>query len=343
MIYTIRFFVPYPLSAFHPYPSPDNLGILVLLSPVFVLALCFFLWRYRKNKTIVFGSLFFIINLLLILQILSIGFTIVSERYTYVPYIGLAFMVSMWLYEQKNKLKKGTVITAGIIMAVFGLMTFQRTKVWKNGGTLWDDVIKKFPDAPMPRTGRAGYVSQIANKLDPQMKNTRDSLFSVALADCDHAVKISPNEPIAYEKRGLVNLVMKRDNEAMADAITLIRLQPVNAMGYYIRGTVLSRRNEREKALADLNQSLALKRYNDFVLDTRGSLLVNSFQKYNEALNDFNLAISINPLNGRFYMNRSICYYRMGNIEKARADAQTAIQNKEPISDYYKGLLESHK
>ena len=88
---------------------------------------------------------------------------------------------------------------------------------------------------------------------------------------------------------------------------------------------------------------MALKRYNDFVLDTRGSLLVNSFQKYSEALNDFNLAISIDPLNGRFYMNRSICYYKMGNIEEAKADAQMAIQYKEPISDYYKGLLESHK
>jgi hypothetical protein len=33
MIYTVRFFVPYPLSAFHPYPSVDSLGLPVLLSP----------------------------------------------------------------------------------------------------------------------------------------------------------------------------------------------------------------------------------------------------------------------------------------------------------------------
>jgi lipoprotein NlpI len=342
MIYAIRFFIPYPLSAFHPYPSPGNLGALVLLSPVFVAALAFLLWRYRKNKVFVFGTLFFIINLLLILQILSIGFTIVSERYTYVPYIGSGFMVSMWLYNLKSKFKNAIIISAAIISAVFGFITFQRTKVWHDGGTLWDDVISKFPDAPMPRTGRAGYLSQLAMKPD-QKSSTRDSLNNLALIDCDHAVKIAPNEPIAFEKRGLIYLVMNKFNEAKADATTLIKLQPVNAMGYYIMGTIYTKSNEPQKALDYFNQSLALKAYNDFVRDSRGSLLVNSFQRYNEALTDFNMAISINPLNGRFYMNRSICYYKMGNIAMAKADAQRAIQNKEPISDYYKGLLESHK
>jgi tetratricopeptide (TPR) repeat protein len=314
-----------------------------MASPLFILALCFFLWYYRKNKVIIFGSLFFIINLLLILQVLSIGFTIVSERYTYVPYIGLAFIGSMLLYQQKNKLRNGILITAGAIMVVFGFITFQRTKVWENGGTLWNDVIAKFPDAAMPRTGRAGYLSLLAADSETLNKKAKDSLYDIAMKDCDHAVKMAPNEPIAYEKRALVNLLMQKNNEAMADAVTLIRLQPVNAIGYYVRGSVYFRTNEPQKALADLNQSLALKPYNDFVLDTRGSVLVNSFQKYNEALKDFDLAISINPKKGRTYMNRSVCYYKMGNIEKAKADAQTAMQNKEPISDYYRGLLESHK
>src|SRR5678815_6094803 len=87
MIYTAKFFVPYPLSAFHPYPSVDALGLPVLLSPIFIVALLSFLWLKRKDKLVVFSLLFFIVNLLLVMQFLSIGLTIVSERYTYVPYI----------------------------------------------------------------------------------------------------------------------------------------------------------------------------------------------------------------------------------------------------------------
>src|SRR6188768_909246 len=97
MIYTARFFVPYPLSAFHPYPSVDSLGLPVLLSPVFIIALLILLWLKRRDKLVVFSVSFFIVNLLLVMQFISIGLTIVSERYTYVPYIGLSFLVATWL------------------------------------------------------------------------------------------------------------------------------------------------------------------------------------------------------------------------------------------------------
>ncbi|HET9826142.1 MAG TPA: hypothetical protein VFP87_12470, partial [Chitinophagaceae bacterium] len=89
MIYLVRFLIPYPLSAFHPYPRPDHLGWAVWASPVLILALIAFIWLKRKNKVVLFGFLFFVVNLLLVLQVVSIGTTIVSERYTYVPYIGI--------------------------------------------------------------------------------------------------------------------------------------------------------------------------------------------------------------------------------------------------------------
>jgi hypothetical protein len=97
MIYTVRFFVPYPLSTFHPYPPVDALGLPVYLSPVFVIGLLFLLWLKRRDKLIVFSLLFFIVNLVLVLQVMTIGLTIVSERYTYIPYIGLSFLTGMWL------------------------------------------------------------------------------------------------------------------------------------------------------------------------------------------------------------------------------------------------------
>src|SRR6187549_3709079 len=50
-----RFFVSYPLSAFHPYPSVDSPGLPVLLSPVFMIALLLLLWLKRKDKLVVFS------------------------------------------------------------------------------------------------------------------------------------------------------------------------------------------------------------------------------------------------------------------------------------------------
>jgi hypothetical protein len=61
MIYTARFFVPYPLSAFHPYPSVDSLGLPVLLSPIFMIALLILLWLKRKDKLVSIFLAFFLL------------------------------------------------------------------------------------------------------------------------------------------------------------------------------------------------------------------------------------------------------------------------------------------
>jgi hypothetical protein len=143
MIYTVRFFVPYPLSAFHPYPSVDALGLSVWLSPIFIIALAVLLWLKRKDRLLVFSLLFFIVNLLLVAQFVSVGLTIVSERYTYVPYIGLSFLTGMWL--EKYLITSSNMFIKAVpfgIAIVFGIISFQRTKVWKDGDTLWADVIR---------------------------------------------------------------------------------------------------------------------------------------------------------------------------------------------------------
>src|SRR6266487_62393 len=56
IVYLAWFFVPYPLSAFHPFPLPDHLGWTIYLSPIFLLALIFLIWHLRKNRLVVFGS-----------------------------------------------------------------------------------------------------------------------------------------------------------------------------------------------------------------------------------------------------------------------------------------------
>jgi len=64
MIYFIRFFVPYPLSTFHPFPASNDLGWPVLISPLFVVALLAVLWFLRKHKFVVFGLLSFLKDIL---------------------------------------------------------------------------------------------------------------------------------------------------------------------------------------------------------------------------------------------------------------------------------------
>ncbi|HMK19510.1 MAG TPA: hypothetical protein VK492_15005 [Chitinophagaceae bacterium] len=338
MIYTARFFVPYPLSAFHPYPSVDALGLPVLLSPIFIIALLVLIWLKRKDKLVVFSLLFFIVNLLLVMQFISIGLTIVSERYTYVSYIGLSFLIGMWLNKYLDS-RSGSFIKMipFIVGIIYGFISFQRTKVWKDGDTLWADVVKHYPDAATPRSNHADYLRKMAGL--PAYNSQKDELLRKALEESSMAIKLKPTHVKAYVNRQNIYLVLGKDSLAMADAETLLKLEPSNSQAFYTKGFAYMRFDREDSSLFWFNKSIEKDPNADFVLNSRGTLLFNKFKRYNEAIADFTRAIELNP-KGEYFYNRSNCYFRMGDIVKAKSDALIALQKGYIIPDAYRSSLQ---
>jgi len=304
IVYLAWFFVPYPLSAFHPFPLPDHLGWTIYLSPVFLLVLIFLSWHFRKNRLVVFGLLFFLINILLVLQLVPIGFTIVSERYTYVPYIGLAFLVTM-IVTKNVSAKRFIPAAAGavVVFSAFGFVSFKRTQVWKDSDSLWTDVINRYPNASLPRGDRAQFNYSRAIMMEPTQAGP---LFQRVIDDCTVVI----------------------NHEAGGRSM------------YYMRGVAFSSLKQYENALADFNACLSINRADNEALFQRGTLLVNHYKKYAEALADFDRAIQISPL-GRYYLNRSICHYKLGELADAVADAQIASQKGVAIPENYQNILKA--
>jgi tetratricopeptide (TPR) repeat protein len=337
MMYIIRFFIPYPLSAFHPFPMTRTMPWPMIVAPAFMLALLAVVWFKRKNKLIVFAFFFFFINLVLVLQFVSIGGSLLSERYTYVPYIGVAFIIGMLLDKYAASNNKAIVwgIPAAALL-VFCVITFQRIKVWNNSQTLWTDVIKHFPDAPMPRTNRADHLINLSVRTaDKEKKN---ELLQMALEDCNVSLKSNLNQAKAYEKRQNIYLRLNKDTLALADANSLIRLEPKNKIGYYTKGAVYQRFNMPDSAIVWLNKCLEISPNADYALNNRGSVLLNNYKKYDEAVADFSKAIQINPV-GDYYLNRSRCYYMLGQLDKARADAIIARQKNTAIPEDFRQAI----
>ena len=338
MIYIARFFIPYPLSAFHPYPDLNQLSTLMLISPFFIVLLFIFLWRQRKNKLVIFGMLFFIVNLLLVLQVVSIGYAIVAERYTYVPYIGLAFIGCMWInnYNKKKATVYGWALPA-LAAILFSILTFQRTKIWKDSGRLWTDVIRHYPKSPVPRSNRADFLYKQAK--EPEFASKANSYFQQALEDCNIAIKGDAGLYQVYLTRGLIFLEFKRYQEALSDGDYLIqsyeRVPDEFSMIYSIRGTAYLNLNNYQQAIADFTTRLRYDPLDDVALNNRGSSYYNGFQKYEEALADFEKAIAIKPL-GDYYINRMRCHYKLGHLEQAKSDAIISIEKGMNVPEVYR-------
>ena len=310
MTYLVRFVIPYPLSAFHPFPAPDNLGWQVYVSPIFILALLFLMWQLRRNKVIIFGLMFFLVNIVLVLQLVSIGFTIVSERYTYVPYIGLAFIAAMFLEKYFVAKNKFAWTAAILLVGAFSLVSFNRTKVWYDSDSLWTDVIKKYPGEPLPRAEHAQYLYNKAITMPPA---EAAPLFPRIIADCTAGIHNSADSLRPDAQKGGISL-------------------------YYMRAIAFNSLNEYDRAFADFNHCLFIDSGYTEALYYRGTLLVNHYNKNAEALRDFTKAIQLNA-QGKYYLNRSICYYKMGDLANAKADGQMAMQKGAALPDNYRRIL----
>src|SRR5262249_31273296 len=91
--YFIKLFVPYQMSVFYPFPlkTADGYPLIFYLCPVIIIGLLFFAWKFRKNRVVVFGAAFFILNIILILQLKPFGGSFLGDRFTYLAGIGIFF------------------------------------------------------------------------------------------------------------------------------------------------------------------------------------------------------------------------------------------------------------
>src|SRR5262249_15636059 len=89
LVYARKAVLPLGLSAFHRYPQKLDGAYpwYVYAAPLLLAALAVVAWRLlRPQPLAAFGALFFVANLVLVLQLLPVGSALIAERYSYLAY-----------------------------------------------------------------------------------------------------------------------------------------------------------------------------------------------------------------------------------------------------------------
>ncbi|TAH20763.1 MAG: tetratricopeptide repeat protein [Cytophagales bacterium] len=217
VFYIFKAFLPFNLSALHPYP--EKLTWVHYISPVLLSLLTFLAYSASFiRKEIIFGGLFFIINLVLVLQFVPIGQAIVAERYTYMSYIGLFFIVgqlySYWA-AQKSDYQYYLIVATVIFALFFTFTTWQRNRVWKDQATLFADVAQKYPRS---------YTAYLNLGNDKQDKKD----FFGAVQYYDKALAISPKLALGLYNRGTAKYALQDWNGALADFEEALKINEKN-------------------------------------------------------------------------------------------------------------------
>ncbi|CAD8196501.1 unnamed protein product [Paramecium octaurelia] len=117
-------------------------------------------------------------------------------------------------------------------------------------------------------------------------------------------------------------------------------MSAVDATVYYNRGVLFKQQGEKEKALQDYNMAIKLNPNYATAYINRGVLFKQQGEK-EKALQDYNMAIKLNPNYATVYINRGNLFNEKGEKEKALQDYNMAIKlNPNYTNAYYnRGVL----
>ncbi|WP_370860746.1 hypothetical protein [Parabacteroides faecis] len=135
--YITKCLFPVKLNFFYPFPIVlgEEVPLQFYIYPVLILLLIGWGWVYRRNKYIIFGVLLFIVNLLLSIHIINMSrHSIIADRYMYLSYIGIAFLIGYGILYIKLQFSylKSSLFVLSIYIFLLSVYTFQYAKKWEN-------------------------------------------------------------------------------------------------------------------------------------------------------------------------------------------------------------------
>lgn len=118
-----------------------------------------------------------------------------------------------------------------------------------------------------------------------------------------------PNDKTIYIQRGLVYQDMGNHQYAIMDFKEAIRIEPEYAISHFHMGVSKLKSRLIREAIEDFKQSELLDD-NPQVYDGLGCCY-HALRNFDEAIENFNKAITARPNNIEFLKNRSQCFYDM--------------------------------
>ena len=322
---------PTRLCNFYPYPAKVNgtLPSYYFIYPLVAIASILVIYRfYKQNRVVVFGGLFFIINIVLLLQLIPVGEAIMADRYTYLPYIGL-FFIAGWLVSRAFEEEKNTkvrIVAGGlsvIIITSLGFMSMNRSKIWYDSVSLWRDNIKQVPPGSQVAIDNLGaiYFDMWYNAKD---KQERHKYFDSAFSLLRTSAEMWPNMVTPYQGLGMLYYSKKDFTSASLCFQKALQLNPTSE-GYSNFGNFLEYLGKTDTAVMQYSMAIEMNptgAYSAFI--NRGKIYKRN-NHWAAAMKDFGAAIKINPNSGEPYYERSFCDTAIGLIPTAIQDIESAL------------------
>lgn len=325
IMYISKLFNPTYLSTFYPYPYRFTSGYLpsiFYLAPFMAIAFVtlpiYITWKkYREYFPVVaFGIGFFVVNVMFVLQFISVGAAIMSDRYSYVAYIGLLFLAAFLLNELIKKSETLKMPVFATLLAASGALAFlcyERTFVWHDSETLLSDAIAKYPYRALLSYKWLGHYYFDKGELGKAMEN-----YNVL-------VTLHVNDKKVDAKIAQINL-LKSGNAAGTMPVSTGN-QPVDPQYQsHLDSSLLYTRTG--DSINAFKQYIKALRFNTGIEKTYAETAFKSVQagQYDPAILQYNVLLKINTSNPYYYFYRGVAQFSKNKINRAIEDWEIAVK-----------------
>lgn len=328
--YLFNLVLPMQFSAYYPYPIRPgaDLPSQYYLYPVLMLVLLAGLfYSLKSSKKILFGIGFFAVTVFLVLQLLPVGGAIMADRYCYIPSIGIFYLAGEAFFGLWNRksYKYPAIIAISAFVVFFSSKTYARCSTWKNGLTLWTDVIDQYQTIGVAYNNR-GIILANQKRIDE------------AMSDYNKAIQLEPKFPRALNNRGVLLKGQKKYEEALSDFNKAIELDPTYSSPYNNRGVIYKIQNKLDEAVLDFNKAIELKStYTEAYFNRGNTRKMKS--NYDGAVSDYEKAIELRPNYAEAYYNKGLSEYDSGKKDVGCKDMQhSASLGYQPAIDSFASL-----
>ena len=315
--YAGKLLCPLDLSFVYPRWQIDKAGLIGFLPLLGAVGVACTLWVCRRRtvaQASAFGLGYFLIALLPVLGFVDVfyfRYSFVADHFQYLASIGL---IALAVAAGASVLRRRALraVLAGAVIAVLGIMSWQRCGAFHDDETVWRDTLAKNPDCWMA-CNNLGLVLERAG-------NVQDAYGWYA-----QALQIKPDYADAHIN--LANLLSRagRLQEAAGHYEEALRIEPGNAKAPYDFGLALAQAGKLPEAVARYEEALRLQ---PLYADAHNNLANALSQMGNvpAAIDHYEEALRIDPDFAEAHNNLAVLLASRGQIRQAIAQYHEALR-----------------
>jgi tetratricopeptide (TPR) repeat protein len=240
--YILKMFWPARLAVFYPFDPAAITAGRVALSLGFITAITAGAIRAARSRPwLAVGWLWYLGTLVPVIGFIRIGQQALSDRYTYIPLIGLFIMAIWGMAELAELLRMPRSAQAAIMIAILAacsLLTFRQAGTWHDSTTLFSRALDVTDNNWLAHKNLA---SALANRGE----------FDQALRHVSESLRIKPDAP-EYVSQGWLSLKLGQPALALESSQKALAMEPGNAKAHFMLGLASITLKDYRSALAEL-------------------------------------------------------------------------------------------